>query len=165
MTAEIDPKATASGPDANGAGDAILRRLLATLGQHLRATRLAVVQGLLTAHAVDTFCGIGSRLAFALGAPLLRSGPLTVGTLVVRTYPIDLLGRQHALHDPRRELRMVRDLGPLGRGQRLGLAEDRVWHPDLADIVQLGGRPHDPDLPLGEPHALGDHRRVLRDTA
>ncbi len=67
--------------------------------------------------------------------------PGAVGTLVVRQDPVPDVVQLAARENPGSELGMALHLRVLLGGERPRLAEDRVRHPDLADVVEDAGEP------------------------
>src|SRR5256885_2267706 len=64
-----------------------------------------------------------------------------IGTLVVSEHPRADVLEVRAREDSRAELGVAFHLVVLLVGERAGLAEDRILHPDLADVVKKPGQP------------------------
>src|SRR5205807_1225667 len=87
----------------------------------------------------------------------------SVGTLVVRVHPraqvVEVGSREHA----RAELRMLHHLAVLGVVEQARLAQDRVRHADLADVVDHPGEPYALDPLLAHTELTGDGGGVPAD--
>ena len=82
---------------------------------------------------------------------------VAVGTLVVQfDYRQVRLEERDLAQDAGAERRMALDLLVLLGRQRLGLLQDLVGQPDLADVVEQRAEPDDGHLGLGQPHLPGD---------
>ena len=94
----------------------------------------------------------GLQRDLVLSEALRVAGP--VGALVVGEDPLADVGELLAREDSRAELGVALHLVVLGRGQRPGLAEDRVGHADLADVVEDPREPDALDPGLVEPELV-----------